>query len=182
MSMRLFVGIPLPASVVTELTRLTSRLRRSDDGLRWSAPESWHITLQFLGSAERNPYECAAARLREIHRPQFVVQLEAPGFFERTGVFYVAVHPSPELTSLERHVVAATAICGFTPETRPYHPHITLARSRSGPRGLGALKPTLHSQPEFSTFLAEEFFLYESRPTPTGSHYEVRERFPLTAH
>jgi 2'-5' RNA ligase len=181
MSMRLFVGIPLDAGVVEELTRLTQRLRRADDGLRWTAPESWHITLQFLGSSDCDRYECVRARLHEIHRPTLSVQLDAPGFFDRAGIFFAGVHPSTELTALERHVVAATTLCGFEPEMRPYHPHITLARSKGkdGARSLRDLKSKLQSSPEFSAFVANEFLLYESRPTPNGSLYEVRERFPL---
>jgi RNA 2',3'-cyclic 3'-phosphodiesterase len=181
MSMRLFVGIPLAAGVVDELTRLTQRLRRADDGLRWPGPESWHITLQFLGSSDRDRYECVLARLHEIHRPPVPIQLEAPGFFDRAGIFFAGVHPSTELTSLERHVVAATTLCGFEPELRPYHPHITLARSkgRSGDEALRRLRTRLQTMPQFTSFVAEEFLLYESKPTPTGSQYEVRERFPL---
>jgi RNA 2',3'-cyclic 3'-phosphodiesterase len=183
MSMRLFVGIPLDAAVVDELTRLTARLHRADDGLRWSVPESWHITLQFLGSSEREAYECLLARLSEIHRRPFAIRLEAPGFFDRAGVFFVGIQPSTELTSLERHVVAATTLCGFTPEMRPYHPHITLARSKgkSGQEGLRQLQTRLQSAPEFAAFVAKEFLLYQSKPVAGGSHYEVRERFALSA-
>lgn len=50
--MRLFIGIPLAADVVRELAALTARLRSPSDGLRWSAAEDWHITLQFLGQTK----------------------------------------------------------------------------------------------------------------------------------
>lgn len=182
MTMRLFVGIPLAAAVVDELTRFTARLRSKDDGLRWSTPESWHITLQFLGNAERDQYECAIARLREIQLPAVPIDFDTMGFFDRAGIFFAGVKVSPGLVSLERHVVAATTLCGFTPETRPYHPHITLARSKSNERGLRALKSRVHGQHEFTEYLAGEFLLYESVPTATGSRYEVRERFSLSAH
>ena len=183
MNMRLFVGIALAPAVREEFSRLTAKLRRADDGLRWSAPDSWHITLQFLGNSDRNAYECAIARLGEIHLSPFNVHLDAPGLFDRTGVFFVGVHPSTELTALERHVVAATTLCGFTPETRPYHPHITLARTkgRSGNDALRNLKTKLHSMPRIEPSLVSEFLLYESKPTPSGSLYEVRERFKLSA-
>src|SRR5215475_3899433 len=179
--MRLFVGIPLAQAVVDELTKLTSRLRAKDDGLRWTLPESWHITLQFLGNTERDPYECVLARLGEIHLPPLTIRLGILGFFDRAGIFFAGLHPSGELTALERHVVAATTLCGFTPETRPYHPHITLARSKgkAGDQGLRRLKSHVHGPTHFPHFVANEFLLYESQPTPTGSHYEVRQRFRL---
>ena len=83
--MRLFVGIPLEAEVVEELSAVSMRLQSSEDGLRWSAPESWHITLQFLGNTPE--YECIVARLKELLSPPLPVQLEDLGFFERAGVF-----------------------------------------------------------------------------------------------
>ncbi len=48
--MRLFVGIALADAVVRELESVVARLRSSDSGLRWTEPDSWHITLQFLGN------------------------------------------------------------------------------------------------------------------------------------
>lgn len=181
MKMRLFVGIALDPAVTDALKRLTATLRRADDGLRWSSPDAWHITLQFLGSAEQQTYECLIARLREIHRPPLTLHLGLPDVFERAGVFHIGVLPSPELTALERHVVAATALCGIRPEDRPYHPHITLARSKGhdGRRGLHALPQRLHSVHALPSFTAREFLLYQSIPTPDGSRYEIRERFPL---
>jgi 2'-5' RNA ligase len=176
--MRLFVGIPLAAEVMEQLSAVSMRLHASEDGLRWSAPESWHITLQFLGNTPE--YECIVARLKELRSPPVPVNLEGLGFFERAGVFFAGVRLTPELEALQQRVTAATGLCGFVPETRPYHPHITLARSKSkGVKTLRALKARIHREPRFSDFVAEEFILYESVPRPKGSHYEVRERFPL---
>lgn len=181
MKMRLFVGIALSHALTEELERLTARLRRADDKLRWSSPDSWHLTLQFLGSTERDRYECLLARLHEIHRPPLSICLDAPGIFERAGIFQIGIHPSEELTALERHVVAASSLCGVEPEKRPYHPHITLARSkdREGSDSLASLSRRLHSRNTLPHFTAEEFLLYQSIPTPSGSRYEVRERFFL---
>jgi 2'-5' RNA ligase len=107
------------------------------------------------------------------------VQLEGLGFFERSGVFFAGVHLSPELIALQRSVVAATSECGFKPEDRPYHPHITLARNRGREEGVRNLKPRVSSAPQFAGFTAREFLLYESFPNAQGSRYEVRARFAL---
>lgn len=177
--MRLFVGIPLPAKVIEELSAISLRLQSSEDGLRWSAAESWHITLQFLGNTPE--YECVVARLRDLRSPSLSIQLEGLDFFERAGIFFAGVRLTPELNVLQQRVTTATRLCGFIPETRPYHPHITLARSKSkaGKRGLHALKSQVHRQPKFSDFAAEELVLYESVATRSGSLYEIRESFPL---
>jgi len=177
--MRLFIGIPLDDAVAVELAALTERLKPSSEGLRWSAAAGWHITLQFLGSTRPDQYDCVAAALRRIRGEPFEIQLEPPGFFDRAGVFFAGVRLAPQLTGLQQQVVTATRPCGFIPEDRPYHPHITLAREKSGSRALRQLKSRLPNRTQFSTFVAKEFRLYESFPGPGGSRYETRERFEL---
>ncbi len=179
--MRLFLAIPLAESVAAELTRLTARLRPANANLRWASAESWHITLQFLGNASEEQCGCLIDRLANLRSAPVPVQLGEPGIFERTSVFYAGVELTPQLITLQQRVLAATAPCGFEPETRPYHPHITLARMKAGRGGheLRWLLASLHAQPKFSRFTAREFLLYESHLSSAGSQYEVRQRFPL---
>ncbi len=179
--MRLFVGIPLADAVARELAAVVARLRPGAGNLRWTASESWHITLQFLGEATPEQYECLAARLGEVRAAPVAVQLGELGFFDSAGVFFADVIVAPELIALEQGVVAATSKCGFVAEMRPFHPHITLARAKGQGRGAEwrELKGRTRSQPAFTRFTAREFILYESHLGPGGSQYEVRARFGL---
>ena len=184
--MRLFIGIPLPPAVTERLAGLRTRLERPGDGLRWSRSESWHITLQFLGAVTEPQFHCVVEHLNEVSAPEVSLCLEEPGFFERAGVFFVDVSVKPQLTRLQLLVTGATSRCGFTPEDRPYHPHITLAREKGRSGGIRNLKRRLQAggfdSPRFPTFTAQEFLLYESIPSPSGSRYEVRARFPFASH
>jgi 2'-5' RNA ligase len=181
--LRLFIGIPLPVPTATELATVANRIRSdATEYLRWSAPESWHITLQFLGSTTLQRYECVIAHLREQRHPSVQIRLGALDTFDRAGVLFVDVPVTPELLALQQAVAAAAAPCGFTLEMRPYHPHITLARRKGKGGGRELRKLNLESDPpRFSSFTAENFVLYESIPTPEGSRYEIRESFPLHA-
>jgi 2'-5' RNA ligase len=177
--MRLFIAIPVSSEVCGEVALLVKRLQRADDELRWMPPEMWHVTLQFLGNASVQEYECVAASLRGVGSPPFAIQLGEPGFFERTGIFHVRVERSPELLSIQQRVVAATSKCGFVAEDRAYSPHITLARNRGRGAGIRSLKARVGAGPRFSSFTAYGFLLYESFPGSSGSRYEVRARFAL---
>lgn len=186
--MRLFVGIPLADAVARELAAMVARLRSPAldrkppvGGLRWTAPESWHITLQFLGEATPEQYECLVARLGEVRGVPVTVQLGELGFFDRAGVFLADVVVAPGLVALQQFVVAATSKCGFVAETRPFHPHITLARAKGHGRGtdLRDLRGKILSQPSFTRFTAHEFVLYESHLGSAGAQYEVKARFGL---
>src|ERR1035441_2758269 len=81
-----------------------------------------------------------------------------------------------ELLLLHIRVTVATELCGFVRDTRPYQPHITLARGKGkGQRqALRELKTKVRPQPYFTRFVAEEFLLYESFLGPAGSRYEIR--------
>jgi 2'-5' RNA ligase len=179
--MRLFVGIPLAAEVVAELSAVAARLRRREDGLRWAEPDSWHITLQFLGHAAAESYPCLLARLGEVRAEPVRVRVEGLDCFDRAGIIFAGVGLSDELVALAQRVTAASGQCGFAAEKRPYHPHITLARSKGQGRGQGldALKARIERQPTFTRFVAREFLLYESHLLPGGARYEVRARFAL---
>ena len=179
--MRLFIGIPLAGEVLAEIATQVAELQRGGENLRWSAPETWHITLQFLGDADGGQLQRLKASLAELHSPPPPIRLGALGTFERAGVLFVGVDARPELAALQQQVVAATATCGFVPEERPFHPHITLARAKGRRkfRGLPAPRSLRENPPGFTPFEAREFLLYESFPGEDGSRYEVRARFPL---
>ncbi len=179
--MRLFIGIPLADAVMAELAEVCARLRSAVDGLRWATPETWHITLQFLGNATAEQHNCLAARLAGVASPPVPIHLTALGVFDRAGILYAGVDLAPALIWLQQRVVAATAPCGFQPENRPFHPHITLARTKGQNRArqLAGLMAKLRVHPEFTPFTAREFLLYESHLSAQGSRYDVRARFPL---
>lgn len=183
--MRLFVGIPLADKVRSEVAGVVAQLRRGAgaEELRWAAPESWHITLQFLGNAGAEQFERVKARLGEVHSAPVPVRLGALGAFERAGIVYVDVDPGPELSALQQQVTAATSQCGFAPEERAFHPHITLARAKGRRRfrGVPAPRSWRESPPQFTPFESREFLLYESFTGESGSRYEVQARFPLAS-
>ncbi len=181
--MRLFIGIPLADSVLSEISAVVARLRSNADSLRWTASETWHITLQFLGDTTPAQYDCLLPHLAALRSPPVPVRLEKLGFFDRPGVFFADIAACHELVSLAQRVTAATALCGFVAEARLFHPHITLARAKgqgaARNRPLQQLKAKISRQPSFTPFAAHEFLLYESHLSPGGSIYEIRARFPL---
>jgi 2'-5' RNA ligase len=178
---RLVVGVALNETAREALEQLMLRLRTRDDGLRWSSPEQWHITLAFLGSVERERMGTLVSQLHTIRSSAVPVQVEGTGVFDRAGILYAAVEVTPGLAELQRRVSATARGCGIELEERPYHPHITLARirNRDGRRTLEHLRASLNPRRLSVRWMAEEFLLYESQLSPSGSRYRLEERFPL---
>lgn len=179
--MRLFIGIPLGSEAIDALEKFSQGLRSAGDGLRWSSPDSWHITLQFLGETSNEKCACVVDRLRKVRSPAVLVHLEGTGFFERAGVFFAGVSVSAEMAQLQNQVLAATAHCGLIAEDRPFHPHVTLARAKGDNRtkALRRLRQRIEANAAFPAFEATKFVLYEAFLGGAGSRYEVRARFRL---
>lgn len=182
--MRLFVGIALAPETADALLRVRERFEAvAGSELRWSAPEGWHVTLQFLGQVSEEQVPCVVEKLAAVRAARVPMRIAGLGFFERAGVFWAGVTLTPELPALQQFVTAAMRNCGFEPEERAYNPHITLARVK-GRAGASALEPLKKAVARGGAafeaeFTADEFVLYESFPGPEGSRYVVRERFAL---
>lgn len=173
--MRLFVGIPLDHIAREALADVTTTLMRRLPGLRWSSPGSWHITLQFLGNVSDLTASAISMHLANIRGPAIPLRIGKLGFFDRAGILYADIDLSAELTDLNQRVVSEMSSLGFRPETRPYMPHITLARTRGRTipvRLLGQCR--LGAQ-----FVADQFILYESFTGPQGARYVELKSYPL---
>jgi 2'-5' RNA ligase len=180
---RLFVAIALEREAQHALESVVHDFRVTYPRLRWSLPTQWHVTLQFLGETDESRYLCTVQQLRKIHAPSVEIRLAQPGFFERAGVFHVAVQLTLSLISLHDQTEQALIPCGFEPEARAYSPHITLARKKGRGRSsdFDQLQEAVpkYAEAKLPSFLAGEFLVYQSFTEPAGPRYEVRDRFPL---
>ena len=178
--MRLFVAVPIAEEAAERIASYCGELQAVAPRLRWQPRGNWHVTLKFLGATNDTRLPDVVSCLRSIRARRFDLYIAGTGFFSRAGVFYCEVQETPPLNSLASAVDREMQRCGFKPEVNAYHPHITLARTRE-PAPLRRLQSMLarKPQPDFGSFAATEFRLYESLTRPGGAHYEVRERFPL---
>jgi 2'-5' RNA ligase len=160
--------------------------------VRFLGPETFHITLKFLGETDKlEPIKKALAR---VQREPFPIAIRGHGFFpgaKNARVFWAGIHAGPELQELAEAVDAATAPLGFEREKGPYRPHLTLARSGSGRPGrmrgdqpsgrFAGLNYRLSRlpEPEFGTMTPREFYLYESKLSPRGAQYFKLESYRL---
>jgi len=89
------------------------------------------------------------------------------------------VDASPALGQLAHRVETALNGLGFAAEGRTFSPHLTLARfnvSRPRPELVALLEPKKGLI--LGRFEVSEFFLFESRLSPSGAQYQKVARFP----
>jgi RNA 2',3'-cyclic 3'-phosphodiesterase len=182
--MRLFTAIDLPAAITDKLSALVGRLR-PEAKIQWSAAGNLHITTKFIG-------EWPEPRLGEITEvlrslagcDPIPIAVRGLGWFPNARaprVFWAGVEAGEPLAGLARATDEAVAGIGVARESRPYSPHLTLARIKE-PVPLERLRAAVGglASTEFGSLVADRFCLYRSERKPTGSVYTKIEEFPLT--
>jgi 2'-5' RNA ligase len=181
--MRLFVGIDLPSSVTASISDLIRRLKPAA-AIRWSPAENLHITTKFIGEWDRARLEELKRALAAVPCPApFVIEVRGLGWFpnpHHPRVFWAAIHAGGALAELARATDETVAALGVPRETRPYSPHLTLARVNEGV-SLVALRQAVAAleSADFGSFRVSEYHLYRSEPGLGGSVYTRLATFPL---
>lgn len=185
-SIRAFVAAPLPGDLVGTLTRLQDRLR---PGLKasWTRPEAMHLTLHFLGDVEATSVDAITAALRTTCGgvDAFAVAARGLGVFpspRRPRVLWAGIDDAEPLVQLQRLLGESLRGCGVELDSRPYRPHLTLARFRKplARQTLSFLCSILRDeQRDFTSVPVAEVRLYRSDLLPGGARYSVLSGAPL---
>ena len=135
---RSFIAVELPDELKLGLTHLEAQLKiDKQPWVKWVDPSGIHLTLKFLGSISID-------RISEINRaieeatqgiPPFRLEAKGLGVFpslRRVQVAWVGISGEiDKLSQLQQQLESNLARLGFAPETRPFTPHLTLARLRN---------------------------------------------------
>jgi 2'-5' RNA ligase len=194
--MRLFIALDIDDDIRSRIARFLEGVRGFAPDARWVRPESMHVTLKFIGEKPEDDLEKIKQALETISADAFEMNFRGYGFFPSARaprVFWVGIEAGPKLSSLAALVDQRLASLEIPKEEHAFSPHLTLARGGGGsgsPRKQRGDRPN-HSflrlpgklaalpAPEFGTMTAREFFLYQSRLSPSGSKYAKLAGFSL---
>lgn len=177
--MTLFVALWPPDQVRKRLERAVRAARPTAPELRWTPPERWHLTLVFLGEPAVRVPELSAAleRALEGHPPPDLF-LDGWGVFPRAGgpghrasVVWAGVR-GDGLPELAGALAEAARGAGVPVSSRPFVPHVTLARARR-PRDVTRTLRALGPAPD-TGWRADRIALVESRPSGPDRYRTVR--------
>lgn len=182
-TVRLFIAVNPGNEVRAELLRQQGRLTRELAGtafkIKWVEPEMMHLTLFFLkeqpvGLAE-TVLQCLGTTAQNFQR--FRIALAGAGYFGRPRaprVLWVGLEASPALFDLQARLAGALEIR----EDKPFCPHLTLGRVRSG-RGMEVFQKLKKAQVKPVSFEVASIELIQSELTPDGARYTVLGSAPL---
>ena len=187
---RLFVAIPIPEPVRKNLAgiQLTLRPFVQPGAVRWTRPDQFHLTLQFLGDVPVQAAERLNESLAEVcagARP-FPLCAKGIGFFpdiRSPRVIWVGIEDRETvLAPLQAAVERALAPFAEKPIPDKFLAHATLGRFQKYRRHLTEkLVPQARRLGKecFGDWRAENIGLFRSELSPSGAQYDLLAAFPL---
>ncbi len=182
--MRAFFGIPADAAWIERGREICDAIRALLPPASWTRPESWHVTVKFLGEITQEQADrfCAALEPSVGGLGEGALIATGTALFPsrvRPRVLGVGFRDGPMFEAIVRLAqaaeVAARAI-GCPEDGRAFHPHVTLARLRNRwPAGAVAAFERATASWTFPPWRVTSSVLYRSRLDPTGAvHTPVR--------
>ncbi len=178
-TLRLFFAlIPSPAQCAG-LAELVAPLVTQLNAQR-VPPENFHATLCFIGSIAAEKLDSLRIAAAGVRAARSSLQFEALEYWRKPGILCATaadIEPTAPAQILAARLTAATTAAGFTPDAKPFRPHLTLARK---------VKPASAAQCEWPHALVppltlhyERFVLMKSQRGESGSVYSVVSEWAL---
>ena len=173
---RAFVALEIPGDVVDSLVQAQKELEATGADVKLVERENLHLNLKFLGELSDADVSEAKYRLGRLSLKGADVTVRGVGAFPtsaRPRVVWAGIAPQDEplVIPIARGVLSALEDIGER-DDRPFRPHITLARVRSGwnMRELAEVLRQIAGM-EFGKVGLREVKLKSSTLTPSGPIY-----------
>lgn len=170
---RTFVAIDLPEDIRERARESQEVLRQSSGRLAIVDPANLHLTVKFLGEIDPALVDPVVEALRAVRADPFSLTVghavcNPP---RRPRVIWCDVADAGESAALARQVDDLLAPLGFPRETRPFRPHVTLARVKEFHPSQCREAERMPREP-LGTCRVERIKLKKSTLTPSGPIYE----------
>ncbi|MFP7299455.1 RNA 2',3'-cyclic phosphodiesterase [Neobacillus niacini] len=180
-----FFAVKIPDEIKLIIKEKCGQLKEVLPFSTWVHHEDLHITLAFLGNAPAEKLSNAVDKVNTALRGTkgFHLEMNKLGIFgkeESPRIFWLNTKVSSELDSVREKVFTACTEAGFKLETRPFKPHITLARRWKGDQSFQKKLLDLWGelQPEPLLFNISEIVLYQTHLDQTPK-YEPKTLYLL---
>ncbi|MBG0783040.1 MAG: RNA 2',3'-cyclic phosphodiesterase [Bacteroidales bacterium] len=183
---RLFIALPLPATVLLQELIDQLRYQLAHEKINWAKPQNLHLTLKFLGSVHTKQIPEIIKTTRDCVKQYQSFSLD----FNKTGIFgsrydpkilWLGIKtPSETLLSLTDDLLNQLDAIGFKRDRQNFVPHLTLGRIKKlNQKPL--FQQLIQNIPQQSYLKADisEVILYESILHKKGPEYLIVERFSL---
>ena len=180
---RVFIGIPIGATIIALLDVLKSKFPKNSEKIKWIPSENIHLTLSFVGNISvENITGFIKSLDAEIIQNKFEMVIESTGVFPSSHsprVLWLGIkRGAEELLSLHTQIETSLGkITAKNPELT-FTPHITIAKIPQKFVEIDILPflNTVYSPIELDV---NSICLFESQLFQEGAKYRILNEFPL---
>jgi len=176
---RCFVAVDIDDQAVkAALLRAQKAILATGADVKAVEEENIHITLKFLGEIPEEKTAQVASLVKGIAFKPFTLDFRGVGVFpapSRPSVVWAGVAgEASEMLAVFTELEKGLRALGFEPERRPFQPHVTLCRVRSG-RNRAQLAEAIYAMEdeEFGPLRVEHIRLKKSVLTRNGPIYST---------
>ena len=176
--LRAFIAFELSEEIIAAIKTVQADLKACDFNVRWTRPESIHLSLKFLGDIYAEDVDRIEDIMTARAKNQKAITLAAKGIgvfpnMKRPRVIWVGIAGQTDsLVEFQNHLETDLELIGFQKEDRLFTGHLTLGRIK------GAIDKTRFREVlkkfesfESKPFTAKEVILFRSELKPSGSVY-----------
>lgn len=186
-TIRTFVAIEIPDSLLEQISDVQKQLKKHNERIKWTRPESIHLTLKFLGNVEEDRIAAIAQTLQEVASEfqPFRCPVKNVGAFpnpRRPRVVWIGIEDTEDtLVKLAENSDDALNSLGFSKENRKFKPHLTIGRVKS------AVSRKFTESIQNIAFQSDaieikEMVIMRSDLKPTGAIYTPLNKIKLGTH
>ena len=180
---RCFLAVELSESLRKEAQVFVEGIKTEYPDFRFIPSQNWHLTLHFFGDLPSAQVEEVQMKLPDFlgKTQPFLVSLEHMGAFpneRKPRILWLGVSgDTSKLLALKSQVDQALRKLRFEIEKKPFHPHLTIARSKNQ-----FSKTALNLTRKFKAKTIDSIrhlTLFQSSLSPQGASYMVLKTFPF---
>ena len=173
--LRYFLALPVCDAARPALQQLRLPAR---PGVRLIGSDEFHLTLHYLGAITESDVNTMVAALDASAWRSPSVTIDRLGVFPETGrptVFWAELDLSNDLTELWKSVASVLEqAINFQPESRPYNPHLTLARCDDAQIEIDDIFSSTQLETPIGPLYFDQLVLFSSQRRDSDFYYDPR--------
>jgi RNA 2',3'-cyclic 3'-phosphodiesterase len=185
---RSFISIDLEdQQILSRIASILASLQALGGDLKLVERENIHLTLKFLGNVSAPLLAGVKSSLKQLAFPTFTAEIKGAGAFpnvKHMNVIWIGINEGwTQVEQIYEQVEKLLSSLGFRKENRPFSPHITIARVRSGRKRdeIGNFLQRL-SDENFGTITVDKVRLKQSILSNSGPKYSTLLEIPARSY
>jgi 2'-5' RNA ligase len=171
---RVFIAIDMPEEIRLKMNEVQDRLRACAAKMTFVDPSNTHMTLKFIGEVNLETLEKIRGSFAALGFDPFPVEISGVSLNpkKRPRIVWAEGEDGGCGARIQEKIDEIVSPFGIEKESRPFRPHVTLARIKKYDPSLQRAVHDVEGV-SFGRFTVDRIYLKESTLTPVGPVYTI---------